>query len=76
MDSASAFADLARDYCDLVDRAGALGHDAFLAAIEPCIARLYASAAELPRLDLESDEDVDFAIDVALTRKRLQSAVR
>ena len=72
MDSATAFAELAREYCEIVDRAGALGRDAFLEAIEPRIARLYASTAELPRID-PGDEDFEFAVDAALAHEQLEA---
>ena len=73
MHSVAEFAELAREYGDIVDRAGALGRDAFLLAIEPRIARLYASAAELPRVDPEGESGLEFAVDVALTLKQLEA---
>jgi hypothetical protein len=72
MDSASAFADLTREYCDIVDRAGALGRNEFLELIEPLVARLYASAAELPPVVLEG-EDFEIALEVTLTLKQLEA---
>ncbi len=40
-------AELARDYCAVVDGAEELGRDAFLETVEPRVARLYAAGAEL-----------------------------
>ncbi|HLX32814.1 MAG TPA: DUF5063 domain-containing protein [Gaiellaceae bacterium] len=57
MDAVEAFAELARDYCETVDRAAELGRDLFLDTIEPKIARLYAAGAELGSPFAFKDED-------------------
>ncbi len=68
-DSLAAFARLANDFCDLVERRDTLGRGPFLAAVHMRLAPLYAAALALPAIEVVDETSQEQAADDAEGRE-------